>query len=459
MKKLVIKSAGAARLRRGYPWVFSNEACVPLSDFEGGEIVEVEDGHGTFLGTAYVNPHSLILARVLSRKREPIDAGFFRDRIARSLAWRERLYPEGAAYRLVFAEGDGLPGLVVDRYGDILVVQAQTLGIDRRLETITGVLEDLIHPRALVERDDRPVRALEGLPPRRGILRGALEGPVSIEEGGVQFEVDVLEGQKTGFYLDHRESRAAFARLAARGEVLDVFAYTGAWALEAARAGAARVTLVESSAKALALAHRNAERNALADRCEILQGDAFEAIRNLDRAGRRFDAVVVDPPAFVKSKRRLAEGLGGYRDLNARAVALVREGGLLASSSCSYHVDWGLFEAALADAMGRAGRRATVLYRGGQPPDHPVPLLLPEAAYLKCLILRIEAGAVPGASRRRGRRPADPGPGPDGPTIGGSSPAPGEPSSLTVAGADDSLFGGSSWPSRHFQVRSSAPSG
>ncbi len=420
MKKLVVKSAGAARLRRGYPWVFSNEARGPLSDFEGGETVEVEDGHGAFLGTAYVNPHSLILARVLSLQREPIDAGFFHDRIARALAWRERIYPAGAAaYRLVFAEGDGLPGLVVDRYGDVLVVQAQTLGIDRRLETIAGVLEDLIHPRAIVERDDRPVRALEGLPPRRGILRGALEGPVWIEEGGVQFEVDVLEGQKTGFYLDHRDSRAAFARLAARGEALDVFAYTGAWALEAARAGATRVTLVEGSAKALALARRNAERNALVDRCEFLEGDAFETIRNLDRAGRRFDAVVVDPPAFVKSKRRLAEGLRGYRDLNARAVALVREGGLLASSSCSYHVDWGLFEAALADAMGRAGRRATVIYRGGQPPDHPVPLLLPEAAYLKCLILRIETGA---ASRPRGKRSPDPGAGPDGPATGGPGP-------------------------------------
>jgi 23S rRNA (cytosine1962-C5)-methyltransferase len=398
MKKLVVKSAGAARLRRGHPWVFSNEVRGRVSDFEGGEIVEVEDGRGVFLGTAYVNPHSLILARILSREREPIDRGFFRDRIARALAWRERVYPGSTACRLVFGEGDALPGLVVDRYGDVLVVQAQTLGIDQRLAAVADALEDLLHPRALVERDDRPVRALEGLPARRGVLRGALEGTVCMEEGGVRFEVDVLEGQKTGFYLDHRESRAAFAKLAGGGEVLDVFAYTGAWGLEAARAGAARVTLVESSGKALDLARRNAAANALADRCEFLQGDAFELIRDLNRAGRRFDAVAVDPPAFVKSKRHLAEGLRGYRDLNAKAVALVREGGILATSSCSYHVDWGLFEAALADAVGRAGRRATVLYRVGQSPDHPVPLLLPEAAYLKCLILRIEAGT--GAPRR-----------------------------------------------------------
>jgi 23S rRNA (cytosine1962-C5)-methyltransferase len=389
MHKLVVKSAGAARLRRGHPWVFSNEVRGRVADLEPGGIVEVEDGHGAFLGTAYVNPRSLILARMLSTDREAIDQAFFRDRIARALAWRERRYPGATAYRLVYGEGDGLPGLIVDRYGDVLAVQATTLGIDARLSAIAGALEEVLGPRAIVERNDVPVRGLEGLAPRRGLLRGTLDGNVTLEENGVRFEVDLLGGQKTGFYFDQRENRAAFARMVPGAEVLDLFAYVGAWGLAAARAGATRVTLVDSSKEALALARATAERNDLSDRCEIVEGEAFETIAAFERAGRRFDAVALDPPAFVKSRKRLAEGIKGYRDLNARAAALVREGGILATSSCSYHLPWELFEGMLADAVGRARRKAVVLHRGGQGPDHPVPLLLPEAAYLKCLILRL----------------------------------------------------------------------
>lgn len=402
MEKIVVRSAGAARLRRGHPWVFSNEVRGRVAALEPGGIVEVEDGHGACLGTAYVNPRSLILGRMLASVRAPIDRAFFKTRILRALALRERLFPGGDAYRLVFGEGDGLPGLVVDRYGDVLVVQAATLGIDRRLEEIADVLEETLRPRAIVERSDVSVRALEGLEPRKGVLRGSLAEPVSVEEYGVRFEVDLLTGQKTGFYFDHRENRSAFARLASGGgEVLDVFCYLGAWGLRAARAGAGPVTLVDGSADALALARRNAERNGLAERCEFIEGDAFEALARLERAGRRFDAVVLDPPAFVKSRKRIAEGVRGYRDLNARAARLVRDGGLLATSSCSYHLGWDLFEGMLADAVGRARRRATVLHRGGQGPDHPVPLLLPEAAYLKCLILRLDdAGSASRAHAR-----------------------------------------------------------
>lgn len=401
MTKIVVRSAGAARLRRGHPWVFSNEVRGRVADLEPGGIVEVEDGHGVFLGTAYVNPRSLILGRMLTAVREPIDRAFFRSRILRALALRERLFPGCDAYRLVFGEGDGLPGLVVDRYGDVLAVQAATCGIDRRLDEIADVLEETLRPRAIVERSDLPVRALEGLEPRRGVIRGSLAGPVVIEEGGVRFEVDLLAGQKTGFYFDHRDNRAALARLAPGGEVLDVFCYLGAWGLLAARAGAKGVTFVDGSPEALARAQQNAEANGLEARCAFHRADAFEVLAAFERAGRRFDVVVLDPPAFVKSRKRLEEGVRGYRDLNARAARLVREGGILATSSCSYHLAWDRFEGMLADAVGRSRRRATVLHRGGQGPDHPVPLLLPEAAYLKCLIVRLEeTPAAPRAVQR-----------------------------------------------------------
>jgi len=390
VNKILVRSAGAARLRRGHPWVFSNEVRGRVADLEPGGIVEIEDGHGAYLGTAYVNPRSLILGRVLSTSREAIDQGFFRARIRRALELRERLFPGGSAYRLVYGEGDGLPGLVVDRYGDVLAVQAATLGIDRRLQTIADALEEVLRPRAIVERSDLPVRALEGLEPRKGVIRGSLNGTVAIEEGGVRFEVDLLAGQKTGFYFDQRDNRAALARLARGAEVLDVFCYLGAWGLTAARAGAKHVTLVDAAPEALAAARRNAEGNDLAGSCEFLEADAFEALAALDRARRRFDVVVLDPPAFVKSRKRLSEGIRGYRDLNARAVRLVRDGGLLATSSCSYHLAPDLFDGLLADAVGRSRRRATVLHRGGQGPDHPVPLLLPETAYLKCVIARLD---------------------------------------------------------------------
>lgn len=390
MNKLPVKSAGAARLRRGHPWVFSNEVLGRVPDLEPGEIVEVVDGQDFYLGTAYVNRHSLILARILSWRREPIDRGFFVQRIARALALRTQLYPGSTSYRLIYGEGDGLPGLVVDRYGDALVVQAHTLGMDLRLEQIVDSLEEVLHPEIIVERNDLPVRSLEGLSPRKGILRGALSTPVFVKEGEVRFEVDLLEGQKTGFFFDHRESRAAFANLAGEGEVLDLFCYAGAWGLMAAMAGAKRVTFVDNSTHAMELAQRNARLNGLSGKCEFLKDEALDAMRDLDRRDRRFNAIVLDPPAFVKSKKHLAEGLRGYRNLNARAIGFLADGGILASSSCSYHVSWDLFEGVMADAVGRGRRRATVLYRGGQPPDHPVPLLLPEAAYLKCMIMRIE---------------------------------------------------------------------
>jgi 23S rRNA (cytosine1962-C5)-methyltransferase len=390
MNKLPVKSAGAARLRRGHPWVFSNEVLGRVPDLEPGEIVEVVDGQDCYLGTAYVNRHSLILARILSRRREPIDRRFFVQRIARALALRTQLYPGSTSYRLIYGEGDGLPGLVVDRYGDALVVQAHTLGMDLRLEQIVDSLEEVLHPEIVVERNDLPVRSLEGLSPRKGILRGSLHDPVFVKEKDVRFEIDLLEGQKTGFFFDHRESRAAFANLAGEGEVLDLFCYAGAWGLIAAMAGAKRVTFVDNSTHAMTLAQRNARLNGLSGKCEFLKDEALDAMRDLDRRDRRFDAIVLDPPAFVKSKKHLAEGLRGYRNLNARAIGFLPDGGILASSSCSYHVSWDLFEGVIADAVGRGRRRATVLYRGGQPPDHPVPLLLPEAAYLKCMIMRIE---------------------------------------------------------------------
>ncbi len=389
MKRLTIQRGRAERVLRGHPWVFSNEVEEPPTRFEPGEIVEVHVAGGPTIGSAYVNPRSLILARLFDARPAALDVPFFRGRIAEAIACRERLLPGVTSCRLVYGEGDGLPGLVIDRYGDQLVVQTHTLGMEIRLAAITEAVVGLLAPRAIVERNDVPVRALEGLEPRVGVLAGETDGRAVAEEGGLALAVDLLRGQKTGYFFDQRANRALLAGLSPGRRVLDLFCYVGAWSLAAARAGAIETLGVDTSADALALAGENATRNGLGAVARWERGEVESVLDRLAAAGERFDVVVLDPPAYVKSRKKLFAGLRKYVDVNARAMRAVAPGGFLVTSSCSYHVGAEEHLGALAEAARRAGRGAVVVARGGLPPDHPVPVAAREPDYLTCFVLEM----------------------------------------------------------------------
>jgi len=355
-----------------------------------GDAVEVVAAGGRPLGVGLLNTRSVITVRLLAQAGEDLDERFFRARLERAVALRARVAGGTTACRLVFGEGDLLPGVIVDRYGDVLVVQTLTLGMDRRKEMLVRLLCDLLAPRGVFARNDPAVRRLEGLPREAGWLAGGGPEEVEIEEDGVRFVVDVARGQKTGFFLDQRENRSRAAELAAGSTVLDAFAYTGAWGLHAARRGAASVVAIEISDDACALAGRNAALNAVADRYRVLSGNAFDELRRLSAERARFDLVVLDPPAFVRTREALASGLAGYKEINLRALKLLAPGGWLVTCSCSYHVD----EAALRDTVWQAARDARRWIRlvesRSQARDHPVHPAMPETRYLKCLAFAAE---------------------------------------------------------------------
>jgi 23S rRNA (cytosine1962-C5)-methyltransferase len=375
------------RLLLGHPWVFSNEIASDLRQYEPGSIVDVYTHGGTFVGRGYINPRSLITVRILSQHRETIDSGFFRGRLEAALRRRERLLPGVQSYRLVYSEGDMLPGLIIDRYQDHLVLQLLTLGMELRTDAICEALESLIRPQAIIARNDVGIRTLEGLPQEKKILRGNLQTPVEVWENDIRFRVDPWEGQKTGFYLDQRENRCLLRPLLAGERVLDTFCYTGAWALHAARAGAREVLAVDESAKALGWAKDQAHDNGLEQVCQFVAADVFDFLKGADVRHERFDCIILDPPAFVKSRSKVREGLQGYWEINRRAMRLVKPGGYLITCSCSYHVDPETFRSTLSRAARAARRTVALLEMRSQGRDHPVPLPLSESAYLKCAVL------------------------------------------------------------------------
>jgi 23S rRNA (cytosine1962-C5)-methyltransferase len=375
------------RLLLGHPWVFSNEIASDLGTYEPGSLVDVYTHGGTLVGRGYINPRSLITVRILSPRREVIDSDFFQSRLAAALQRRERLFPGVQSYRLVYSEGDLLPGLIVDRYQDHLVLQTLTLGMELRTEAICEALERLIQPQAIVARNDVGIRTLEGLPHEKKVLRGSLETPVEVWESDIRFRVDPWEGQKTGFYLDQRENRCTLQPLLAGERVLDAFCYTGAWALHAARAGAREVVGVDESAKAIRWATDQAKDNGLDQVCQFTPSDVFDFLKEADTRHERFDCIILDPPAFVKSRSKVREGLEGYWEINRRAMRLVKPGGYLITCSCSYHVDPDTFRTTLSRAARAARRTVVLLEMRSQARDHPVLLPLSESAYLKCAVL------------------------------------------------------------------------
>lgn len=355
-----------------------------------GDAVTVVSASGRCLGTGLLNTQSLITVRLFTSAECDLDEAFFRSRLGSALVLRARIAPAAGACRLVYSEGDLLPGLIVDRYADVLVVQTLTLGMDRRKEMLVRLLSGLCSPRAIVARNDPAVRRLEGLPRETGWLSGDRAEEVEIVEDGVRFVVDVVHGQKTGFFLDQRENRSRAAGLASGGDVLDCFAYTGAWGIHAAYRGPSSVTALEMSDDAARLAGRNAALNGVGDRWRVVRGNAFDELRRLAGERAQFDMVILDPPAFVRSRNQLAAGLAGYKEINLRALKIVRPGGWLVTCSCSYHVDEALLRETVASASRDAGRWIRLVETRFQAQDHPVHPSMPETRYLKCLILAVE---------------------------------------------------------------------
>jgi 23S rRNA (cytosine1962-C5)-methyltransferase len=384
-----LKLAGGreSRVLAGHPWIYRNEIARVQDEGEPGAIAHIQDSRGRLLGQAMVNLKSQIAARLLSRGEELIDGAFFARRIREAVARCGRSVSGPDASRLVFGEADHLPGLIVDRYADLLVVQILTAGMERIRETILSTLREVVRPRALYERNDASPRKLEGLPLRKGFAWGEGETGLWIQEGGLSFFVEVAEGQKTGFFLDQRENRRIVKELAGGRDVLDCFCYSGGFSLSAAAGNATSVTGIDLSAEAIAWAERSAERNHLASRCAFTAVNAFDALRAFDREDRRFGLVILDPPAFTKGKEALAGALRGYKEINLRAMKLLAPGGILVTCSCSYHVDAATFLDMLRAAAADAGREFQLRELRTQAADHPVLLAAKETQYLKCAIL------------------------------------------------------------------------
>jgi 23S rRNA (cytosine1962-C5)-methyltransferase len=379
------------RVKAGHPWAFSNEiAMTPAArDIAPGSVVRLEGDDGVRHGAWHFNPHSLIAARLLDPDpAAPCDAAWFRVRIGECLALRERLF-DAPFYRLVHAEADRLPGLVIDRYGDALAVQANTAGMDRALPDILAALRELLSPRLVVARNDAAVRGLEGLAEGVALLHGT-EGTATVEEGGLSFPVDLLGGQKTGWFFDQRPNRAMVARLAPGRTMLDAFCHLGGFGLAAAQAGAKQVTLLDRSEHALDLAMQAAARAGLADRVTPLKAEAMEHLERMAASGRRFEVVVADPPAFAKTRRDVPAAVKGYAKLARLAASVTAPGGILFIASCSHHVGSAEFADAVAWGVHRAHRPARILASVGAGPDHPVHPALPESAYLKGQLLALD---------------------------------------------------------------------
>jgi 23S rRNA (cytosine1962-C5)-methyltransferase len=380
------------RALSGHPWIYSNELRMDAAAkaLPRGSLVRVVAANGRALGVATFNPHALVAARILDRDpSRMIDSAFFAARIERALAIRRRLYAE-PFYRLVHAEADLLPGLVIDRYGDVVVAQLNTAGMAALAPAIIEALRQCLDPSALVLRNDATARAIEGLAEEPRIALGAVEGPITLRENGVTFFADAIGGQKTGWFFDQRENRRFVASLAAGARVLDVYCYGGGFAVAAALGGADAVLGIDRSEPALALAVRAASANGAGERCRFVKGDAFAELQRLHDAGERYDVVIADPPAFVKSRKDLGAGLRGYRKLARMAAALVTPGGILFVATCSHNVTAEDFHEAVRRGLIDAKRTGRILMASGAAPDHPVHPDLPESAYLKALTLTLD---------------------------------------------------------------------
>lgn len=391
-KSLYLKRREDKRLRAGHLWIFSNEIDTqksPLKSFTAGDIVNVLSAEGKNLGSAYVNPHSLIAARIYDeRKNIELNQSWFEQRLLQALSLREMMFDK-PYYRLCFSEGDSLPGLIIDRFNDCFVLQINTAGIDAVKDHLLAALENLFDPQTIVLRNDSASRGLEALEKTVELVKGEITEDIWLEENGVKYQVDVLKGQKTGWFYDQRMSRKQMMPLVKAKTVLDVFSYTGSWSICAAKAGASEVTAVDVSQAALDCLVKNAEANAVQERVNTVCDDAFNAMQDMSHKKQLFDIVFIDPPAFIKRKKDIKEGQQAYIRANRLAMNLVKPGGLLISSSCSYHMSQANLQNSLLKASRKLKRPIQVLSYGHQGPDHPIHPAIEESAYLKTITVRV----------------------------------------------------------------------
>ncbi|MDO8685213.1 MAG: class I SAM-dependent rRNA methyltransferase [Clostridiales bacterium] len=387
------------RLKAGHSWVFRSDVAFVDASAKPGDVLDIYGIKKNFLGRGYFNPQSQITIRLLTKSNEEIDRAFFFKKL--STAWElRRKTVETSSCRVVFAESDLLPALIVDKFEDILVVQTLALGIDKFKETITDVLLEIFSPTAIFERNDAPVRELEGLPLQKGYLWRKKEndndndndnndGKITINENGIKFLVDYVNGQKTGYFLDQRENRAALRHYVSNARVLDCFSYIGSFALHAARYGASSVTGLDISSEAVRIATENASQNGFSDICRFECTNVFDKLRELAAAKETYDVIILDPPAFTKTRGALEGATRGYKEINLRAMKLLRSGGFLITCSCSQHISPSFFLEIIKDAAADTGKTVRIIESRGQAKDHPVLVSSPETNYLKCMILQV----------------------------------------------------------------------
>ena len=389
MAGLVVKPR--ARILHGHDWVFSSEVLKVFGNPADGDVISLKDGRDRLIGSAIYNSKSQIVARRFSRQRQDLDLDFFKRRIAQASEYRGRRSVDPKLRRIVWSESDGLPGVVIDRYGDYFVLQTLTLATDLRKNLIIAAIVDLFRDATIIERNDSAVRKAEGLELRTGVLEGdAPSGPITVQLGGLKFDVDLLHGQKTGFYLDQAPNYSAVAHFAPERRVLDCFANRGAFALACAQAGATDVAAVEENSENVAAGKRNAERHGL--KVRWIEQDVFAFLRGAEKAEAEYDLIILDPPSFTKTKSGLRDALRGYRELHVRAFKLLSKNGLLATFSCSHHVSETAFAQTIAEALVDARRSARRLRRFEQAIDHPVLPTIPETEYFKGVLLEMMPG-------------------------------------------------------------------
>lgn len=394
LKNLRLRRHEERRLLSGHLWIYSNEVdtrTTPLQQYRAGEQVRVEADNGKILGTAYVNPQSLICARLVSRDDHPLDHTLLVRRLEQALKLRDRLFTE-PCYRLVYGESDLLPGLIVDRFGDHLSVQLNSAGMEAVRGQVLDALHQVVGAKSILLRNDSGIRTLEGLPREIEVARGEVPEEIELRENGVRLLAPLHDGQKTGWYYDQRPNRAWLRNLAPGCRVLDVFSYVGGFAVQAAAFGAREVVAVDASRPALEIAEKNAELNGVGKIFSGIVGDAFAVLKGLKADGERFDIVVVDPPAFIKRKKDHREGLQAYHRINELAMQLLPQDGLLLSASCSMHLGREELLDVLRGAGRRHGRHVQILLEGMQGPDHPVHPAIPETRYLKAFLARVSEG-------------------------------------------------------------------
>jgi 23S rRNA (cytosine1962-C5)-methyltransferase len=388
MAGIVVKPR--ARIFHGHDWVFSGEVLKVFGSPADGDVISLKDGKDHLIGSAIYNSKSQIVARRFSRRKQDLDLDFFKRRIGQAAEYRERRQIDPKLCRVVWSESDGLPGVIVDRYGEHVVLQTLTLAMDLRKDLIVNAIADLFGDVTIVERNDAPVRRAEGMDLQVGVLRGEMPTEIRIEIGGLKFDVNLLGAQKTGFYLDQARHYETVAQFAKGRRILDCFTNQGAFALACARAGAENVTGVEDNSENIEAAKQNAERNQLS--VQWIKQDVFQFLRAAEKAEAQYDLIVLDPPSFTKTKGGLRDALRGYRELHVRAFKLLSKDGLLATFSCSHHVGEDVFAQTIADALVDARRSARKLRRFEQAPDHPVLPTLPETEYFKGFLLEMMPG-------------------------------------------------------------------